>query len=103
MWLSYGVRPTGVLHDQSRIGKGDRLMLRRALILGWLLFGALGPALSGIAADSKQARGEAGAAEGTRSVSPAHQSALADVAELDKPVTYAEEKIALSDLVQKVA
>jgi hypothetical protein len=78
-------------------------MLRRALILGGLLFGALGPALSGIAAVSKQAQGETGSVESSRSASPTRRSALADVPELDKPVTYAEEKIALSDLVRKVA
>src|SRR5262245_31018096 len=77
-------------------------MLRRALILGWLLYGALGPALSGIAADSGQVRKEP--APGGTASSPAsgRRSALAGVAALEKPVSYAEAKIPLGELVEKV-
>src|SRR3989442_14348500 len=61
--------------------------MKRAVVLAWLICCTGGPAMPGAHAEAPKP----------------NRSVLAEVKELDKPVSYTETKIPLGELVQKVA
>src|SRR5262249_45907394 len=75
----------GSNEERKQLPRGRSAMMIRAMILGWLLCGIVGLARPGMGAEKQSG------------------SVLAGAPALEQPVTYSETKIALVELVRKVA